>query len=156
MNQKEETFEIWKKNTFTRIDNWKKTVDVSDMKIKLDYSIKSLSELEKYILSKYSEVDLKNQKNNLVLDAIASYIGESFIGIIPESKWGIYAKDKTNVYYGLPCVFTKYSGSISVHFQLRNILRARTNKVLETHLNKVLKKDEKFRQLVNKNNANNT
>ena len=156
MNQKEETFEIWKENTFTRIDNWKKSFDVNYMKIKLDYSIKSLSELEKYILSEYSEADLKNKKNNLALDGIASYIGETFIELIPESKWGIYARDKSNIYYNLPCIFTEYSGSISVHFLLRDILSKRRSEVLETRLNKVLKNDERFRQLVNKTNANNT
>jgi len=146
MNQQEEIFEIWKENTFIRIDNWKETLKRNSLEIELNYSTKSLCKLEKYILSKYTESDLQNKKSNLELDAIASYIGETYIELIPESKWGIYARDETNVYYNLPCIFTKYSGSISVHFLLRDILSKRINDVLEVRLNKILEKDKRIRE----------
>jgi hypothetical protein len=151
MNQKEEVFKTWKENTFIRIDNWKETSKENNMKIELNYSTKSLSEIEKYALSEYTESDLENKKNNLELDAIVSYIGETYIKLIPESKWGIYASDKTNIYYNLPCIMTKYSGSISVHFLLREMLSKRTNNVLEIRLNKALEKDKRIREHIKQN-----
>ncbi|MBO0593945.1 hypothetical protein I2486_21305 [Cellulophaga sp. E16_2] len=151
MNQQEETFETWKENTFIRIDNWKETLKKDSLKIELNYSTKSLCKLEKYVLSEYTEFDLQNKKRNLELDAIASYIGETFIELIPESKWGIYARDKTNIYYNLPCIFTKYSGSISVHYLLREILSERINDVLEIRLNKILEKDKRIRKHIKHN-----
>ena len=146
MNQKEKIFENWKENTSNRIKSWKEGIIDKEEKLKLDFSEKSLSRLENYIISKYTSIDLKNQEKNTELDGIVSYLGETLIHLIPESKWIIYTEDKTNVYYNLPCVYTKYSGSISVHFLLREILNAKTSDIIETRLKAVLKCDEEIRK----------
>ncbi|WP_282133853.1 hypothetical protein [Cellulophaga baltica] len=151
MNQKEKQFENWKKNTSSRIKSWKKGLIDDDEKLELDFSENSLFKLENYIISKYSPIDLKNQEKNIELDGIVSYIGETLIRLLPESKWIIYTKDKTNVYYNLPCVNTKYSGSISVHFLLREILNAKTFDIIETRLKAVRKCDEEIRKHLNEN-----
>ncbi|MDF4223554.1 hypothetical protein PXC01_18300 [Maribacter sp. M208] len=151
MNQKEKQFENWKKNTSSRIKSWKKGLIDDDEKLELDFSENSLFKLENYIISKYSPIDLKNQEKNIELDGIVSYIGETLIRLLPESKWIIYTKDKTNVYYNLPCVNTKYSGSISVHFLLREILNAKTFDIIETRLKAVRKCDEEIRNHLNEN-----
>ncbi|QXP53585.1 hypothetical protein [Cellulophaga sp. HaHa_2_1] len=151
MNQKEKIFEQWKENTSSRIENWKKGLIDKEEELELDFSESSLSSLENHIISKYSPVDLKNKEKNNELDGIVSYMGETLIRLIPESKWIIYTEDKTNVYYNLPCVYTKYSGSISVHFLLREILNAKTFDIIETRLKAVLKCDEEIRKHLKEN-----
>ncbi|MBO0593946.1 hypothetical protein I2486_21310 [Cellulophaga sp. E16_2] len=151
MNQKEKIFENWKENISNRIKSWKEGIIDKEEKLKLDFSENSLSRLENYIISKYTSIDLKNQEKNTELDGIASYLGETLILLIPESKWIIYTEDKTNVYYNLPCVYTKYSGSISVHFLLREILNAKTSDIIETRLKAVLKCDEEIRKHLKEN-----
>ena len=151
MNQKEKIFESWKENTSSRIKNWKEGLLDKEEKLDLNFSESSLSRLENYIISKYSLIDLKNKEKNTELDGIVSYMGETLIRLIPESKWIIYTEDKTNVYYNLPCVYTKYSGSISVHFLLREILNAKTFDTIETRLKAVLKCDEEIRKHLKEN-----
>ncbi|ADY30183.1 hypothetical protein [Cellulophaga lytica] len=151
MNQKEKIFKQWKENTSSRIENWKKGLIDKEEELVLDFSESSLSSLENHIISKYSLVDLKNKEKNNELDGIVSYMGETLIRLIPESKWIIYTEDKTNVYYNLPCVYTKYSGSISVHFLLREILNAKTFDIIETRLKAVLKCDEEIRKHLKEN-----
>ena len=151
MNQKEKIFENWKENISNRIKSWKEGIIDKEEKLKLDFSENSLSRLENYIISKYTSIDLKNQEKNTELDGLVSYLGETLILLIPESKWIIYTEDKTNVYYNLPCVYTKYSGSISVHFLLREILNAKTSDIIETRLKAVLKCDEEIRKHLKEN-----
>ena len=79
----------------------------------LDYSIKSLEELEGWLLSNFKHHnDLIAQKK--LLDYITIYIGETvrkYIG----GKWYIDLKNKKNAYYSMPVLTdTSYVGEVYV------------------------------------------
>ena len=77
--------------------------------LKLDYSIKSLDELEKWILCNYKEVnDLIEDRK--ILDYLTVYIGETFRKYIG-GKWVIDLENKKNVFYSMPVLTSpEYKG----------------------------------------------
>lgn len=77
--------------------------------LKLDYSIESLDELEKWILSNYKKVnDLIEDRKTL--DYMTVYIGETFRKYIG-GKWYIDLKNKKNVFYSMPVLTSpEYKG----------------------------------------------
>ncbi|WP_455062856.1 hypothetical protein [Prevotella fusca] len=79
----------------------------------LDYSIKSLDELEGWILSNFKHHnDLIAQKK--LLDYITIYIGETFRKYIG-GKWYIDLENKKNVFYSMPVLTDKtYRGLLHV------------------------------------------
>lgn len=136
--QKQETFDIWKSKISERINDWKGVLSKSNQKFDIDYSRKSLIDLENYLIANYNLSSLEEKEQNRILDACVSYMGEIMLKLIPDSKWDIYLDDISNVYYGLPCIVTLYSGSISVHFMLREILTQNDGKVLKSRIDKIL------------------
>ena len=71
-----------------------------EQKLKLDYSIESLDEIEGWILANYKEIkDLI--ADSKMLDYLTIYIGETFRKYIG-GKWFIDLKNKKNAYYGMP------------------------------------------------------
>ena len=73
---------------------------VNEQKLKLDYSIEPLDEIEGWILTNYKEIkDLTNDSR--MLDYLTIYIGETFRKYIG-GKWFIDLKNKKNAYYGMP------------------------------------------------------
>lgn len=146
--RRQKTFDIWKSEISERISDWKNSLSKGNKKLTTDYSLDSLTELEKYLNTYFNLNSLEDKAQNKVLDGCVSYIGETLLKLIPESKWHIYLDDTTNIYYGLPCILTPYSGSISVHYLLREIFRQKNNKVLQSRLEKVLNKDKRIRDLL--------
>lgn len=68
--------------------------------LKLDYSIESLDEVEKWLLDHFSTIDsLKN--NSKLLDLLTIYIGETFRKQIG-GKWYMDLENKDNAYYHIP------------------------------------------------------
>ena len=71
-----------------------------EQKLKLDYSIESLDEIEGWILANYKEIkDLISDRK--MLDYLTIYIGETFRKY-NGGKWFIDLKNKKNAYYGVP------------------------------------------------------
>lgn len=66
----------------------------------LNYSIKSLDDLEKWILSNFKHYNELIAKKEL-LDYLTIYIGETFRKHIG-GKWFIDLKNKKNAYYSMP------------------------------------------------------
>ena len=146
--QKQETFDIWKSEIKKRISDWKNSLAKGNQNLNTDYSLDSLIELEKYLNTNYNLGSLKDKAQNKVLDGCVSYIGETFLKLIPESKWHIYLDDTSNVYYGLPCILTKYSGAISVHYLLREILTKTSGNILVDRIEAVLDSEKEIRDLL--------
>lgn len=128
-------FESWIAGISNRIDEWIECVSPSDLSF--DFSLESLGDLERFLLGNYEVEDLENKANRKELDGAVSYIGETIVNVLRESKWVIYLDDESNIYFGLPCVLTKYSGAVAVHLLLKEILEAKTGKVLANRLNKI-------------------
>lgn len=88
---------ILRSGLFLLILRW---IIFKEQKLKLDYSIESLDEIEGWILANYKEIkDLTNDSR--MLDYLTIYIGETFRKYIG-GKWFIDLKNKKNTYYGMP------------------------------------------------------
>lgn len=68
--------------------------------LNLDYSIKSLDELESWIISNFND-RLELKENPELLDLLTIYIGETFRKHIG-GKWFMDTDDKTNAYFMMP------------------------------------------------------
>ena len=145
---KQASFDVWKSEMKQRIKAWASTKDDYGFDFKADYSIVSLIEMERLLIKYFNVKSLENKENNVFLDGCVSYIGEVIIRLLPESKWHIYLDDICNVYYGMPCVLTPYSGAIAVHYLLREILTENNGKVLEDRLERVVSYDKEIRQVL--------
>ena len=135
-SDKRKKFESWIAGMSNRIDEWIECVPPSDLSF--DFSIESLDKLEQFLLSNYAVEDLENEAKRMELDGAVSYIGETIINVLREARWVIYLDDESNIYFGLPCVLTKYSGALSIHLLLKEILEAKTGKVLTNRLDKII------------------
>lgn len=133
---KRKKFESWIAGISNRIDEWIECFPPGNLSF--DFSIESLENLEGFLLSNYVVEDLENEVKRKELDGAVSYIGETIINVLRGAKWVIYLDDESNIYFGLPCVLTKYSGAVSVHLLLKEILEAKTDKVLVNRLNKII------------------
>ncbi len=138
IEERRSTFEVWQKELPLRIQKWEEFLKSLNVELCLDYSKESLSELERILLDKYDSNAYKEKILNTELDGAASYIGESIKALIPGSDWTIFLDDETNIYFGLPCVLTNYSGAISIHFLIREILTERSGNVLNERLKAVI------------------
>ena len=79
----------------------------------LNYSIKSLDDLEKWILSNFKHYNELIAKKEL-LDYLTIYIGETFRKHIG-GKWFIDLKNKKNAYYSMPVLTDEtYLGETSI------------------------------------------
>lgn len=105
----------------------------------LDYSIKSLDELEGWILSKFKHHDeLIAQKK--LLDYITIYIGQTFRKHIG-GKWHIDLENKKNVFYSMPVLTDKtYRGLLYVSpmtYATASISRQKGNYISTILLNRM-------------------
>jgi len=77
----------------------------------LDYSLKSLDDLEEWIIANYSTINsLKDDQK--MLDLLTIYIGETFRKYLG-GKWFMDLEDKDNAYYHMPVLTSPdYKGEI--------------------------------------------
>ena len=74
----------------------------NEQKLKLDYSIESLDEIEGWILANYKEIkDLIADRK--MLDYLTVYVGETIRENLG-GKWVIDLENKENVFYSMPVV----------------------------------------------------
>ncbi len=136
--ERQKTFKIWLSELDHRIQEWIIRLDDLKLDLNLDYSEESLQRVESFLLKHYDASALSDKSMNVELDAVVSYIGETMKRLIEGARWKIYLDDDTNLFFGLPCILTKYSGAISIHLLLREILTSRSGDILEKRLQKVL------------------
>jgi len=134
--QSEKVFKIWTHATKEKIEVWRQNLIHNGVKSNLDFTLDSLQWVEEYLLNNYTIDCLKDQSYYQELDRIVSYIGETIKKLMTNSIWKIFLDDSSNLYYGLPTILTKYSGAISPHFLIREILTLKTNDVLITRIQK--------------------
>lgn len=81
--------------------------------LKLDYSIKSLDNIENWILSNFKNPsDILSKENAKLLDLLSIYVGETFRKYIG-GKWYMNLDDKNNAYYSMPVLTSNdYKGEV--------------------------------------------
>ncbi len=126
---KEEIFTEWITFIDDRCDRWKEESNI-DFADKLDYSPPSLNEIEKYVLSNFSNDSLAEPDNNQALDAIISYIGETLRSNLPNSRWSIDLEDESSFFFNLPVVVTPIGSPISPHKLITRIFMEDTGTFL--------------------------
>jgi len=83
----------------------------SENSLLLDYILKSLDDLEEWIIANYSTINsLKDDQK--MLDLLTIYIGETFRKYLG-GKWFMDLEDKDNAYYHMPVLTSPdYKGEI--------------------------------------------
>jgi len=78
--------------------------------LKLDYSIESLDEIEKWLLDNFDTINAIKE-NPEILDLLTIYIGETFRKHI-SGKWFMDLENKDNAYYHMPVLTNpEYKGT---------------------------------------------
>ena len=103
--EKLENFQTWVTFIDDRVNDWKKKLPENIAK-QFDWSLKSLDEIEQYILSNYTRENVLLQENKEAIDAMASYIGETFRLNLPNARWNLELDDKRNIDFNVPTVVT--------------------------------------------------
>lgn len=79
--------------------------------LNLDYSIHSLDEIEKWIITTYPTIN-QLKADHKMLDLLTIYIGETFRKHLG-GKWYMNTEDQENVYYMMPTLKSpEYSGEV--------------------------------------------
>jgi hypothetical protein len=103
--EKLENFKTWITFIDDRVNDWKKEIP-EDIVKQLDWSLESLHEVERYILNNYTREHILNQENKKAIDALASYIGETFRLHLPNARWNLELDDKRNIDFNTPTIVT--------------------------------------------------
>jgi len=101
--EKLENFRTWVTFIDDRVNDWKKKLP-EDIAKQFDWSLKSLDQMEQYILSNYTCENVLLQENKEAIDAMASYIGETFRLNLPNARWNLELDDKRNIDFNIPTV----------------------------------------------------
>lgn len=79
--------------------------------LNLDYSIHSLDEIEKWIITTYPTIN-QLKADHKMLDLLTIYIGETFRKHLG-GKWYMNTEDQENVHYMMPTLTSpEYSGEV--------------------------------------------
>lgn len=102
-NEKEINFSAWINLLDDRIEDWLGSLSFEE-RSSFDYSIESLDEIERYMISKFSLEDLQENSNKKEIDAIASYVLKTFENNWSKSEFVIELKDKKNILFNRPAI----------------------------------------------------
>ncbi|SIT20148.1 hypothetical protein SAMN05421786_108205 [Chryseobacterium ureilyticum] len=110
MSYTQENFQEWIFFIGEKMDSF--TEDFAkENNINLDYSIKSLDELEKWIINNYSSIN-NLKEDPKMLDLLTIYIGETFRKHLG-GKWVMDTEDQDNAYYMMPVLTSPdYKGEV--------------------------------------------
>ena len=112
-----------------RVNEWKATIPTG-IAAQLDWSVESLSVLEKYILNTYQFETAYVSENKQDIDAIASYIGEVYRKHIPNATWYMELDIKTDIDFGRPVVRTGIGAAFSPYPMVLNVLYEKKGQLL--------------------------
>lgn len=94
-------FEFWLLDMDDQLESFALAVP-ANLRAKLDYSPRSLDELERWLIDRYSShTDLLKPEAALILDGASRYIGEVFRKRIG-GRWDIRLDDPKYAYYAMP------------------------------------------------------
>jgi hypothetical protein len=88
-----------------RVNQWKKHLP-RELSEKLDWSIDSFSTLERFVLENYTIEQFRDPANKDAVDALASYIGETYRLNLPNAKWEIELDEESDINFNAPAVTT--------------------------------------------------
>lgn len=98
-------FEAWVATLDERIFDWLQKMN-DEQKLIFDYSIASLDEVERYLISKYKLDDIRDERNKYAIDGAASYVYSVFMKQLPNYQCITELKDKKNLLFNLPAINT--------------------------------------------------
>ncbi len=103
MPSKRDDFEQWLFEMDDRLDAFVKALP-TDISTNMDYSAKSLSILEGWLMTRYESVnDILKEAEKLMLDMASRYVGETLRKNLG-GVWNIDLRNKKNVFYRLPVI----------------------------------------------------
>lgn len=132
--EKEAQFDWWISSIPDKIITLKKRLPEL-ISSNLDFSVKSLKDLEVFLLDHYTFNEMQQDKE--LWDASASYFGSSFRQIVPNSMWYIELDDENNVFYNMPVLIVENSlmPPMSPHSAITAMLDRKMGNFLEKVVN---------------------
>jgi hypothetical protein len=123
IKEKQDNFEAWVATLDERIFDWLMKM-TDEQKRLFDYSIESLDEVQKYLISKYELEDLSDDNNKFDIDCAASYVYSVFMKHLPNYQCLIELKDKKNLQFNQPAINTipRIGVDFSPYFFLPSII----------------------------------
>ena len=100
-----ENFKTWVTFIDDRVNDWKKEIPEEIAK-QFDWRLESLHHVEHYLLNHYTRERVLDKENKKAIDALASYIGETFRLHLPHARWNLELKDRRNIDFNTPTVVT--------------------------------------------------
>jgi len=104
--EKRENFNAWVETIEERILDWEHSLG-EGIRSKLDYSIGSLDEIEKYLVNRFKLQDLENDQNRWEIDAIASYVMKVFEKNWSSWKYVLELDDDQSILFNKPAIITQ-------------------------------------------------
>jgi hypothetical protein len=128
--EKKDNFMEWVTFIDDRVEKWKRNIP-NGLSQELNWKVESLDKLENYILKKFTKEKIISAENKEEVDAMASYIGETFRVNLPNAKWSIELDDERNIFFNKPTIVTPTPGAaISPFNLLLRIFNENTGKLL--------------------------
>jgi hypothetical protein len=128
-DEKSENFIEWVTFIDDRVEKWKRNI-TKKLANELNWKVDSLEKIERYILENFTKESIIKSESKGAVDAMASYIGETFRLNLPNAKWFIELDDEHNIYYNKPTIVTQVGSAISPFNLVLRILNDGTGKVL--------------------------
>ena len=124
-----------------------------ELACRLDYSADSLDLLEDWLIRRYERyTELLDQKEELIYDCLARYVGETFRRMLG-GEWQPGPKDPKHVHYGLPVLagyHPQYGGRDSFHHKLTACLDRRRGNYISTILANMAKDKRQYLEKISK------
>ncbi|GLR16153.1 hypothetical protein [Portibacter lacus] len=105
-SEKLRNFAAWVETLDERIIDWLNNLDTST-KIKMNFSIDSLDEVEKFLIKNFTLDSLNVQSNKYAIDGIASYVLKVFEKHWNPSQYTIELDDPKNILFNRPAIITQ-------------------------------------------------
>jgi hypothetical protein len=109
----------------------------------LDYTPRSLTVLENWLMSKYKSPDDIPDADKYFIDKVACYVGQTFRkNLSSKWKWAIDLNNQESVYYGLPVIQMAGKAPVCPLLWTTACLDRRRGTYMETILNNKLKESQ--------------
>jgi hypothetical protein len=140
LTEKEEQFEWWVTIMYDRIKELKSELPGS-LSDSLDFTVNSLDSLERYLLEHYPFEEIQLEKNKMLLDGLARYVGLTAQKNLKNAYWDMDLKNPENVFYLLPVVMMKDSKSspLSPYTLVTALFDRKKGNYLSTVINSYIK-----------------
>ncbi len=138
--EKLDNFNSWIETLENRVFIWLDSLPEKS-KAYFNFSIESLDEVERYLISKYELNDLQDVSSKSDIDGSLSYVIKVFEENWPNTKYVIELDDEKNILFNIPAIVTQpqIGAAFSPFMFVRGILNLKRTGIFRKNLESRLK-----------------